>query len=189
MSQQAILELKNALDRQKEVKATSYGGKVAVPCIGNTDGNSAILQVKVQGDAHFKFDRLTVKALGPTDINGRVLTATPATQTAFPMGVVLPTTNLQLACAGLQVRIVNASRNIDYTQGFIDLASFATPGYSSILYEAFKLPGVAAMNETINFEFQNLDNAKASGGANAYHYVAVALHGERYEGVSLPDLM
>lgn len=187
MSQQAVLELQNALSRQKEVKATSYGGKVAVPCIGNSDGNSATLQVKVQGDAHFLFDRLTVKAIGPTDINGRILTAAPGTQTAFPMGIALPVSGVLLACAGLQVRIVNSSRNLEYTQGFVDLASFATPGYGSILYEAFNLKGVAAMNETINFEFVNLDNAKAAAGANAYHYVAVALHGQRYEGISLPD--
>jgi hypothetical protein len=188
MSQQAVLELREAIERQKEVKATTYGGKVAVPCVGNTDGNSAILQVKIPGDAHFKFDRLTMKALGPTDINGRVLNAAPATQTGFPMGIALPVTGVLLACAGLQVRITNSSRNLEYTQGFIDVASFATPGYGSILYEAFKLKGVAAMNETISFEFQNLDNAKALGGANAYHFVTVALHGERYEGVALPDM-
>jgi len=182
MSSPVAIDLKNAIERQRFVKPTIYGGSVAVPCVGNTDGNTATLQVKIQADADFIFDRITMTCQGPTDINGRVLTAVGTVQTAFPMGIsVAP--GVLLAAGGLQVRILNAARNLEYTQGFIDVAAFATPGYSSILYEAFKLKGIARKNETVNFEFRNRDNAKAAAGANAYHFVAVAMHGERYEGV------
>lgn len=183
-------KLTDAVNTQKYLYKFPLSVSGAVPCKGNTDGNTARLKITNNLDGAFVIDEIRIRAYGPCDINGvtpqTIVPGGGAAQTDFPNGLVVSSAAnaTQKAEDGVSVKITDASTQRVLGDGQLPVAVAFSPGYMEGLKVLPPWKHVLGAQKDLYFDFRNRDNAKLTGGANAYHWVEVVLVGDRYDGIA-----
>jgi hypothetical protein len=178
------------LMHKTEVQRTKYRHTIVVPSTAVPMNGSASAIVTIGDDADFYSEEMTGVVYGPTDINGVPQFLSATTVTDFPelfgaaywngaagVNVQVP---LNRAIRGLSVQVTDIGAARKLTDGYVPLDEFLTPGYGYQLYRPMVYTYLAKRQAKLQFEFKNRDTGGASGQAY-YHYVSIALHGNKYE--------
>lgn len=135
------------------------------------NNSSQPISLSILEDADFRVERITLSAYGPTDQYGvRQVSAS----TNFPLAGIAT----GYADRGLQVKITDKGNSKDLTNGFVGLELFGSPGYGVQMHLPLPYTAMFIAASQIIFEFKNRDTA--TGDVQLYHFVSLALHGNKY---------
>lgn len=173
--------LKEEAEREYECFRFFPAGNCLVQCQGTNS-----LKIQMQRDGDTMVDKLLIVCKGPVDSNGRVpLASNVSVPTAYPSGLVT-STGVDLADSGLTCNVIEGSTGRKIIENFSDLATFATPGYSGILYQMLDLSKFLAGDNYLYFDLRNRDIAKdnATTPQYLYHSISVVLVARKFRGMS-----
>lgn len=180
--------------KQKECFLLAPSQAALIPCNANGQTPAGQVQIQIQRDGDFILEKIAIFAKGPVNRNGYSPSGAIGAnevQTVFPSGM-RSASNRDLADSGLTVQVTDTGSGVKWFDGFMDLPSFATPGYSGILYEVFPVRQYMNAGNALAFDFRNKDIATLdstvsdpSSASCLFHYVSIALFGSKFNGAGL----
>ncbi len=144
----------------------TYSVSDAIP-----NGDSKPVFLIIDDDADFVPQRLMLSAYGPTDVDG-VRQVNAATD--FPLAGL----SVGYADRGLQVAITDEGSGRQLTKGYVNVELFGAPGYGVQMHIPFPYKTTLVAKSAIRFDFKNRDTA--TGESQLYHYVTVAMNGDKF---------
>lgn len=184
-----VNELKTDLVTQRSKFLRLQPQSALIPCSSPSKGDSGQLKVLIQQDGEFEINQVAINVRGPVDINGKAIRTLASTlpqlrQTAFPSGL-QSASGFDLAAGGLLVQITESSSSLRLTDGFVDVATIASPGYIASCLAPLRLKHTIRRNTTLLFEFRNRDDARLddtdnSAASDLFHEVSVCLIGKKF---------